>query len=657
MTLVEDLLDLQVPQIIKISPNGQQVLYSTTHPHEAKKGDHATSTLWLAETGHANSSRQITSGLYYDTAPAWSPDGNSIAFVSDRAKPGEQWAIYILPMQAGGEAYPVTPVENERSIDCFEFSPDGKFIAYVSADEKTAEKKAKGKDKDDAKVWGEDWPYNRLWLVHLATKKITKLVSHDAHVADLAWSPNGAGIAFEENRTPNIESPDIDGSKFSIVGTRNGDITPLCTFPSLAGCLTWAEEDTIHFIGGRNTASPVSSKMVYSIDLNAKPPALAKCAHGEDDCVMGMGKAGKDVTVFVQYGMEDQIRILNGQVLLSKKKEILEWDAEFTTDSDEMILAIAKSDSSAPDEVYTVTASGGAIVKLSNHGGALKDTSFGTAKFLTCRSNDDKVDLDALYVAPAAEPGQPDRPLPTIVFPHGGPYWRKTETFNPSDDMWVPLLVHAGYGILFPNYRGSSGRGEAFAAAARGGCGTVDYDDTITLTAHAIKEGLADKDNLLIAGWSQGGFLSYLAAVRNGLHGQGWNFRAAIPGAGVSDWATMVSTSDVGGSYQAAFAGKALWECDKDDTSDRKGSALWEFKRAAEEGVIPPMLILHGEEHERVPLEQAVGFRRAMESAGLPFEMVVYPREPHDFQERKHLVDMAERVLRFVDLHIGGGKT
>ena len=68
------------------------------------------------------------------------------------------------------------------------------------------------------------------------------------------------------------------------------------------------------------------------------------------------------------------------------------------------------------------------------------------------------------------------------------------------------------------------------------------------------------------------------------------------------------------------------------------------------------MLILHGEKDERVPLEQAVGFRRALESAALPFEMVTYPREPHSFKERKHLIDMAERVLRFVDLHIGPGK-
>ena len=595
MTLIEELLDLQVPQTIKISPNAQHVLYSTTLPQAAKKGEHAVSTLWLADTGHTKSSRPLTSGLFFDHEPAWSPDGKSIAFISDRAKPGEQWAIYILPIEVGGEAYPITPVENERSIECFQFSPDGKFIAYVSADEKTADKKAKEKDKDDANVWGEDWPYSRLRVVHLATKRVTTLVSRDAHVADLAWSPDGSKIAFQENRSPDNESADLYGTTFSIVDVSSREISRLCTSPGGTGYLTWTEDHAIHFIGGLPAECTVSSNIVYSIDLKAEQTRYTRCAHGEADCAMGMSKAGKDITLLVQHGMEDQIQMLGGRILLSQKKEIRAWDAAFTTDSDEMILALAQSDSSCPDEVYTTTASGGALVQLSNHGASLEDKHFGSANFLRCRSDDDKVDLDGLYITPTPHPGKPSHPFPTIVMPHGGPYWRITATFNPTDDLWSPFLTNAGYGILLPNYRGGSGRGEQFAAYVRGGEGTLDYDDVITLTHHAITEGYADKDNLLIAGWSQGGFLSYLAAVRNSMHGKGWKFKAAIPGAGVSEGDTMVLTSDLG-SFQAALGGRAPWECDADSISPPTNSALWEFKKAAEQAVIPPMLILHGEE-------------------------------------------------------------
>ena len=655
MTLIEDLLDLQTPETIKLSPNCQQVLYSTEFSWGHKKGEHITTTIWLAETGHAKSSRQLTSGLYNDHWPKWNPDGDSIAFVSDRAKQSEQWAIYVLPLKVGGEPYPLTPAENEGEIECFELSPDGKFIAYASEEEKTPEKKAKEKDKDDAKVWGQDWRYNRLRIVHVATKKVTTLVSRDAHVDLLAWSGDGSKIVFSEVPSPDLDASFRDGTTVSIIDVTSKHIRQLCVFPSQIECLTWAEDDTIHFLGCWTAESVISSQMVYSIDLKADKPQYARCAHGEEDCACEMSKAGKDVALLVQHGMEDQIRILGGRVALSKPKEILAWDAAFTTDSDEMILAAGMGDSGSPAEVFTVTASGGAMVQLSNHGQGLEDHQFGAGNFLRCRSDDDEVDLDALYVTPSREAGKPSKPLPTMVFPHGGPYSRVTDTFNPSYQMWSTLLVNAGYGVLFPNYRGSSGRGEKFASYTRGGCGTVDYDDVITLTNLAIEEGYADKDNLLIAGWSQGGFLSFISSVRNGMHGKGWKFKAAIPGAGVTEADTLVLTSDIG-DVQADLAGKPMWKCDKGDTSHRTGSALWEFKKAVEEGVIPPMLILHGEEDRRVPLEQAVGFRRALDSIGAPYEMVTYPREPHLFTERKHIVDMAERVLRFVDLHIGGGK-
>jgi Tol biopolymer transport system component len=79
--------------------------------------------------------------LFKDYSPSWSPDGQSIAFISDRAKIGRQWAIYIMPLMVGSavEAYPITPLGDERAIEAYEFSLNGKSIAYLSADEKTVQ--------------------------------------------------------------------------------------------------------------------------------------------------------------------------------------------------------------------------------------------------------------------------------------------------------------------------------------------------------------------------------------------------------------------------------------------------------------------------------------------------------------------------------------
>ncbi|KAK7943555.1 acylamino-acid-releasing enzyme [Apiospora aurea] len=214
-----------------------------------------------------------------------------------------------------------------------------------------------------------------------------------------------------------------------------------------------------------------------------------------------------------------------------------------------------------------------------------------------------------------------------------------------------------------PNYRGSSGRGQRFASYSRGGMGAYDEPDLVSMTQHLVAQGWADKDRLVVGGWSQGGYLSYLSAVRNGAHDLDWKFRGAICGAGVSGWDTMVMTSDIG-YEQAQYAGRAPWAATaKHDALSRSGSAIWEFREAAEARRMPPLLILHGQDDKRVPVSQAHGFRRALDQTGLmgQTEFVTfvslskltnikhrYPREGHHFTERKHVEDMMGRMVSFI---------
>lgn len=111
-------------------------------------------------------------------------------------------------------------------------------------------------------------------------------------------------------------------------------------------------------------------------------------------------------------------------------------------------------------------------------------------------------------------------------------------------------------------------------------------------------------------------------------------------------------TSDMP-TFEAELAGVAPWQVGrgtgKADLTGRQGSAIWEMKGQD----IPPILILHGEKDERVPLTLAVGFRRGCQFWKVPFEMAVYPREGHLIKERAHLIDMLKRVSRFCDMCLG----
>jgi dipeptidyl aminopeptidase/acylaminoacyl peptidase len=88
--------------------------------------------------------------------------------------------------------------------------------------------------------------------------------------------------------------------------------------------------------------------------------------------------------------------------------------------------------------------------------------------------------------------------------------------------------------------------------------GVYDEPDIVAMTQHAIAQGYADKTQLVAGGWSQGGYLSFLSSVRNGAHGFGWRFRGVIAGAGITDWDSLVLTSDVG-YMQAQTAGGSMW--------------------------------------------------------------------------------------------------
>ena len=143
--------------------------------------------------------------------------------------------------------------------------------------------------------------------------------------------------------------------------------------------------------------------------------------------------------------------------------------------------------------------------------------------------------------------------MPTAVFVHGGPYSRTSVTFNLLY-YWVPYLMSAGYAVLCPNYRGGSGRGDDHASQVRGGMGITDYSNIISLVKACVFKDLIDETKVAIGGWSQAGFLSYLAFTR-----EVFQFKAAFCGAGVTDWKMMTMSSDASW-FGAKLAGCAPWE-------------------------------------------------------------------------------------------------
>lgn len=647
---LEALADLQVPRDISISPDGTQIAYALQA--YSKKGEHATSSIWIAKVGEANSSRQLTSGLFNDEQPHWSPAGTTVAFKSDRHRPGQSSAIYLLSVD-GGKAYPVTPVDFEKPIVVFQWDSTGTSIAFTSADEKTTEQVAKGKAKDDPTIWGQNQEYYSLRIVDVARRQIDTIVGGHRHVHDFTWSPDSREICFVAHKGPDINSPWLYGAEIWLTSKSGLEPKRIVDFPGLISQIAWGDCG-VYFIAGHVPTHILTSLSLYELDIKNSSYAEHKDGN-EQHCCITIRKNQSCLSYRVQRYLADEFYSISDGTrtkVYSDECEMISFD--FLKTPDNAIIAITKGDGSNPEEVFSVSEPAG-TVRLSAHNSSIAALKISKSWPISTRAADGYY-LDGMIYVPSTYNPE-DGPLATILIPHGGPYWRITTGFAVCHCLEAPVLVSMGYAVLCPNYRGGSSRGERHAAYAHGGAGTVDYTDCIDVLRYSIAKGWVDPSRVAIGGWSQGGFLSYFGVTR-----EDFQFRGAICGAGISEWTSMAMMSDAY-TMQAEMVGGAPWDVDRslkpgeDSTSPkrqwtgnadgRKASALWHMRH-----VKTPILILHGEDDVRVPLEQAIAFYRACVHNNVPVDMVTYPREGHFISERRHLLDMWERMRKFCYLNL-----
>ena len=195
------------------SPDGGKVLYTVSAwEHPAARGDTALgdrherrSHVWIVPAA-GGLPRQLTYGERGESQPAWSPDGQTIAFVAARGTGTGEDAprpqLWLLPAD-GGEARQLTTARD--GISGYSWSPNGAQIAYVTSDTLTREQEAKRRRRDDPQVYEGDFRLNHLWVIEVASGKSTKITSGALTVSGAPhWSPDGAKLAFSASPTPMI---------------------------------------------------------------------------------------------------------------------------------------------------------------------------------------------------------------------------------------------------------------------------------------------------------------------------------------------------------------------------------------------------------------------------------------------------------------------
>jgi dipeptidyl aminopeptidase/acylaminoacyl peptidase len=613
----DDLFKLEFLQDAAVSSAANLVAYVVAQ-YDADD-DKDLTTLYLTDLGN-NTTKAMTPGEETLGGLAFSPDGRSIGFMSDR---GGKPQIYALPVD-GGEARQLTHIEQGvRSGPLW--SPDGRLIAFTV-----------GLGDDDMPKLDEpyrvtrnvyrfdnigivDAAINSLHVLNIETGETQELVQAENVIAVADWSPDGKRLLYTEMFLP--DSFAVANQNLRIVDL-DGNITRLLPEWGLVGTADWlADGDHIAFVGTAH-GKPIGSKAdVYVLSLadGSISPRTDGLRYGvggslqPDYPAFGVARSagffvqGDDAYTRVQIGGDVNVyRVaLTGDAayepVLTGERACLPLAL------DDNLLVYAVSQLTDPLELYVCDPAKQAEQQLTHLNRALlAERTLSDVQHLTWPSIDG-VQVEGWFLSPKDASG----PLPTILYIHGGPH----SAFGNMFSFDFQMLVGAGYGVLIINQRASTGYGDEFSTAIKGDWGNLDYHDLMTGVDFAIAQGLADGDKLGVCGLSGGGNLSCWIV------GQTERFKAAVPENPVTNWVSFYGVSDIGVYFAVEELGGPPHEIP--EVYMRCAPITYAHRCST------PTLLVQGENDYRCPTEQSEQFYTVLKANGCIAEMLRLPASSH----------------------------
>jgi dipeptidyl aminopeptidase/acylaminoacyl peptidase len=616
-----------VPRNPQVSHDGRVVF---VHEEDSRKSEHAQSTLWMIDA--AGTPRRFTSGAFGDTNPRWSPDGQEIAFLSNREKK-DRLSLYVIPAD-GGEARLVC--DWKGGISALAWSPDGTHIAFLGKDRKSKERRRAEKKRKDQIVRDRDFLFDRLYVIEREGGD-RRLLSREGetHVADLDWLPDSSAVVALHLRTPLADEwqGPSDVVRYNLAGGSATTVIHLET--GLEQPRVSPDGSALAF---RAKAGRVSTTdQLWTVPLAGGEPRLITSDYtGTIDwhCWAQDGSALHFVGFEDLWGVLRSVDTASGAVtplLDSSQERCGTYSAPLGESPRGDVLAVVKSASSLPPEVWTGTP-GGTLSARTEFNRDLKDRQLATAEPISWTS--DGVEIHGLLFRPLGNtPGL----APLVVHVHGGPAWLWSDRWLADWHDWAQLLAQRGYAVLLPNPRGSTGRGPAFTDANVNDLGGGEFRDMMTGVDAVLEMGFVDRNRLGIGGWSWGGYMTAWTVSQTD------RFACAVMGAGLSNLASDQGQNDVPRMNDDYFDITPY----EDPLAYLQRSAVHHMHQAK-----TPTLILHGQADERVAIPQAWEMYRGLQWAGVEVEMVTYPREQHPIKERAHQIDLLTRVIEWFDRHL-----
>ena len=634
----EDIVNLRYVSSPAMSPKGNSLCYVLSVPRmdDEKPGPRHTQ-IWVNRFNDQGPI-QFTSSAYDSYFPQWTSDGRGITFLSKRKVLSEHTQLFYIPID-GGEASLF--LEHSAGIGHYSWSPDGKWLAFLSTDTLSFEKKKAIEKGYDMLVKDKYHRYQRLWLHNISTGKTELIFKNDIHVHDFIWSDDNKTIIFQGTRTPGADPSLMDRILYRVELSRNLPKKILDTPGKLGSMDISPDGKKLAFLGAVTRNDPLP-QTIFIVSLKNPKNISSHLGNNEsfydlqwidDQTILARSVRGtKTILSLVEYMDESDKKNLLQKDIYSP--DYIVSSAKFHSQSNQLI--IVGNSKQHPNELFVKDLLKDNLIKITTSNPFLNELNLANQETISWNSLDG-LSIQGVMTYPIRYNKGSRYPL--ILQIHGGPEGVTLDGWNTSTGYPVQLLASEGYVVLQPNYRGSGSRGVEFSKSDHNDLGGMEFQDVLHGIDHLINTGLVHPDKIGTGGWSYGGYFSALGATT-----YSYRFKASMVGAGLTNMISFMGTTDI--PYEMSIVHWNSWWFDEMELHwDR--SPLAHINKAK-----TPTLIIHGMKDDRVHPEQGLELYQALKIKGVDTELVFYPREPHGLTERAHQLDYIERLVGWYNKYV-----
>ncbi len=623
-----------------ISPDGAHTAYVLSVPRQPGVDDdgEAWAELWVVGRAPDAKPRAFVAGKVNVANVRWTPDGQRIAFLAKRGDDKFR-SLYLIPL-AGGEAQ--RALAHAADITDYSLAPDGLRAAFVARE---AEDPALKKSRDQGfrqEVYEEDWTSARVWTAKLFSPEKPVALKTEGHARAVRWSPADDRLLVVATPTPSVDDS-LMRQRLRVLDAADGTVRARIENPGKLGAFEWSPDaKRIAFVSGEDIHDPHAGRlMVADAASGAFGQVLAPRWEGDAGDLAWLDA---DTIAFVaEDGVENTLarvradaRNAQPELLLPKGTGAI---AALSLARASRTFALVASTPSHPAEVFTWTAGDAVASRRTDSNPSLAGVRLARQEIIRHKARDG-LGLTGVLVRPLDE--QPGRRYPLLLVVHGGPEAHITHGWVTGYSNPGQLGAARGFAVFYPNYRGSTGRGAAFAKLGQGDAAGKEFDDLVDAVDHLVATGLVDAKKVGVTGGSYGGYATAWCSTKFSAR-----FAAGVMFVGISDKVSKVGTTDIPDEEYYVHARKRPWE---DWTFLLERSPIYHTA-----GARTPLLILHGKDDPRVNVGQSRELYRHLKlRAQAPVRLVLYPGEEHGNRKAAARLDYTLRLMQWMEHYLVG---